>query len=114
MQHWRGMVELGSLMQDFPSASCGTNATLAVELLAEAARFKTDIDAALARSVVRNASGQIIFVPAAVTPGRNNATPYTTMTQDTVASYSNFRYFSISLTASGLRLLAHSLAVQVL
>ena len=37
MQHWRGMVELGSLMQDFPSASCGTNTTLAAELLAEAA-----------------------------------------------------------------------------
>ena len=109
MQHWRGMVELGSLMQDFPSESCGTNGTLAAELLAEAARFKTDIDAALARSVVRNASGQIIFVPAAVTPGRNNATPYTTMTQDTVASYSNFRYRSISLTASGLRHLAHSM-----
>lgn len=110
MQHWRGMVstvpkqsasccdyipfltgwlsqvELGSLMTDFPGVSCRTNATLAAELLAEAVRFKDDIDAALERSVVRNASGHVVFIPAAATPGAGNATPYTTMTMDTVAS----------------------------
>ena len=99
MQSWRGMIELGSLMSDFPAASCGTNASLAAELLAEAVRFKVDIDAALERSVVRNSSGHVVFVPAAVTPGANNATPYTTMTMDTVASYSNFRYYSEMLSS---------------
>ena len=100
MQSWRGMVELGSLMRDFPSSSWGSNATLAAELLAEAALFKIDIDRAMMRSVVRNSTtGKVVFVPAAVTPGANNATPYTTMTQDELASYSNFRYYSEMLSS---------------
>ena len=88
------MVELSSLMLDFPSAAWGANATLAAELQAEAALFKTDIDRAVRNSVVRDdadATGAIVYVPAAVTQGKNNATPYAHMTQDTVASYSNFR-----------------------
>lgn len=75
-------MELGRLMVDYPAAA-GTdaNATLAAEVLAEAALFKVDIDAAVARSVVRNNSnGKIVFVPAAVTRGANNATPYADMT----------------------------------
>lgn len=92
MQSWRGMIELANLMLDFPSAAWGANVTLATELLAEAERFRVDIDNALRHSVVLdNATGTILFVPAAVTPGKNNATPYAHMTQDTVASYSNFR-----------------------
>ena len=96
MQSWRGMVELGALMQDYPAAAgTGANATLATQLLQEAVLFKRDIDAAVARSVVRNAtSNAIVFVPAAVTVGANNATPYTDMTSDTLKSYSNFRYES--------------------
>jgi hypothetical protein len=94
MQSWRGMVELGNLMNDFPSTAWGANATLAAELLTEAALFKADIDSAVKNSVVRDQTGRIAFVPAAVTPGKNNATPYIDMTVDTVASYSNFRYYS--------------------
>ena len=95
MQSWRGMIELGNLMQDFPSTAWGANATLAAELLTEAARFKVDIDSAVRHSVVRdNQTGTVAFVPAAVTPGKNNATPYVDMTADTVASYSNFRYYA--------------------
>ena len=93
MQSWRGMVELANLMLDFPSAAWGSNVTLAEELLAEAELFKVDIDNALRHAVVPdNTTGATLFVPAAVTPGKNNATPYDHMTQDTVASYSNFRY----------------------
>ena len=86
------MVELSSLMFDFPSVAWGVNATLAAELQAEAELFKSDIDRAVENSVVRDdVTGAIVYVPAAVTQGKNNATPYTHMTQDTVASYSNFR-----------------------
>ena len=93
MQSWRGMIELGRLMQDYPAqAGSGANATLAAILLSEAQAFRADIDRALNHSVVLNASGHVRFVPAAVTPGRNNATPYRDMTMDTTASYSNFRY----------------------
>ena len=93
MQSWRGMVELGTLMQDYPAAAgTGANVTLATQLLQEAALFKHDIDAAVARSVVRNTTtNAIMFVPAAVTVGANNATPYSDMTSDTLTSYSNFR-----------------------
>lgn len=77
---------------DFPSVAWGVNATLAAELQAEAELFKSDIDRAVENSVVRDdVTGAIVYVPAAVTQGKNNATPYTHMTQDTVASYSNFR-----------------------
>jgi hypothetical protein len=56
---------------------------------------KTDTDTYVTEQVVRDRqTGKILFVPAAVTPSKNNATPFTHMTQDTVASYSNFRYYS--------------------
>jgi hypothetical protein len=104
MQSWRGMVELGTLMEDYPTAAkSGANATLATALLEEAVRFKKDIDAVVARSVVRNSTtNAIMFVPAAVTPGANNATPYGDMTSDTLESYSNFRYYSEMLSAGAM------------
>ena len=53
------MVELGNLMLDYPDTAAhttGANATLAAELLAEAVLFKTDIDAAINRSIVRTSN----------------------------------------------------------
>lgn len=88
--HWRGMVELGQLLVDYPNVH--VNQTFAKQLLAEASRFKTDIDAALARSVVRSKNGTILFVPAAVAPTGVQPAVYPSMTNDILSSYSNFRY----------------------
>lgn len=88
MWHWRGMLELGQLLLDYPQAH--SNHTFAQSLLAEAPRFKADIDAAMARSVVRR-NGTIFFVPAAVAPANTEPTVYPSMTNDVLSSYSNFR-----------------------
>ena len=88
MWSWRGMVELGNLLHDY---SAGQD-DLARRLLSEAGRFKKDIDRALNSSVVRDEStDKVIFVPCAVVPTGTTAKPYTSMTVDIVASYSNFR-----------------------
>jgi hypothetical protein len=88
MWSWRGMVELGNLLHDY---SAGQD-DLAWRLLSEAGRFKKDIDCALNSSVVRDEStDKVIFVPCAVVPTGTTAKPYTSMTVDIVASYSNFR-----------------------
>jgi hypothetical protein len=128
MWYWRGMVEVGRLLEDFPASftngTAGASAAsqLAAKLLQEAGRFKIDIDAAVTRSVVHRSannggssegSGEgageggreggdeaaIVFVPSAVAPAGTTPTPYPTMTTDTVASYSNFRYYSEMLSA---------------
>ena len=59
MWSWRGMVELGSLLADYPcdradfnKTSCKKGAALSATLLKEAASFKSDINAAVARSAV--------------------------------------------------------------
>ena len=75
------MIELSSLLLDFPSAAWGANATLAAELQAEAVLFKSDIDRAVRNSVVRDdATGAIVYVPAAVTQSLPTALPVLPMT----------------------------------
>ena len=115
MWSWRGMVELGTLLQDYPCDSadfdkpqCRAGRQLSTALLAEAKRFKADIDAAVARSVVRFTSaeratyGADMFVPCAAVPAGTQPKPYTSMTQDTVSEYSNFRYYSEMLSSGAL------------
>lgn len=98
MWYWRGMVELGNLLNDFVPSE----ASLANELLNEAQSFKADIDKALNASSVRNTSGILEFVPAAVVPAGTKPTRYMSMTTDTLASYSNFRYFSEMLSSGAM------------
>ena len=93
-------------------------------LLEEASAFKIDIDAQLAaasvvttkrkttqKKMIERESGDnvsssslsshttITFVPIAVVPHGTKPPPYSSMTQDTVASYSNFRYYSEMLSS---------------
>ncbi len=99
---WRGMVELGTLLADYPAVVTPDAARLASDLLAEAPRLKADIDAAVSASCVTNASGHVTFVPAAVAPTGTKPTPYASMTTDTLASYSNFRYYAEMLSSGAL------------
>ena len=61
MWSWRGMVELGTLLRDYPcegkshKPQCSEAQQLSLTLLAEAEKFKVDIDAAVARSVLYSA-----------------------------------------------------------
>ena len=96
------MVELGTLIADYPTAVTQEATELGSALLAEAPRFKADIDAALAASCVTNASGHVTFVPAAVSPAGSKPAPYPSMTADTLASYSNFRYYAEMLSSGAL------------
>lgn len=103
MWSWRGMLELGMLLRDYPKAATPAAAALGAALMDEAPRFKADIDAALAASVVIDASGHVQFVPAAVASAADEPPPpYPSMTADTLASYSNFRYYAEMLSAGFL------------
>ena len=108
MWHWRGMVEMGQLLLDYPAAAsaAGANATFAHELLQEAAALADDVRGALNASVVPLSEAHVaggdsagIFVPCAVAAANSTVTPYPTMTSGTVASYSNFRYYSEMLSS---------------
>ena len=81
MWHWRGMVELGRLLNDYPTAD-PADAIFAAKLLTEATAFKKDIDAALELSAVRTANGSLWFIPAAVVPAGTKPPPYNDMTYD--------------------------------
>ena len=85
MWYWRGMVELGSLLVDYPT-HVPADSQLADQLLAEARSFKVDIDAAVAASAVRDAHGKLLFIPAAAVPAGTKPPAYSSMTQDTLAS----------------------------
>ena len=100
MWHWRGMVELGRLLDAFPQVH--QNSSFAAELLRTAGRLKADIDASLLASVGRDSSGQVTFVPSCAIPHGTTAPPFESMTQDVVASYSNFRYYSEMLSSGFL------------
>jgi hypothetical protein len=115
MWSWRGMVELGTLLRDFPcdkadfdKPQCKAGRALSHALLTEATAFKAVIDAAVARSTVKFSAaaaktyGSSAFVPCAVVPKGTTATPYQSMTQDTVSEYSNFRYYSEMLSSGAL------------
>ena len=104
MWSWRGMVELGTLLRDYPcdradfnKPQCKMGRQLSADLLGEAAVFKLDIDAAVNRSVVKFSQeaaetyGADVFVPCAVVPAGTSPAVYQSMTHDTLSEYSNFR-----------------------
>ena len=103
MWGWRGMVELGTLLRDYPcdtdfdKPQCKMGRQLSATLLAEAEKFKVDIDAAVARSVVKfspeaaKTYGAEMFVPSAVVPDGKPPLVFQSMTQDTLSEYSNVR-----------------------
>ena len=106
MWHWRGMVELGNLLLDYPAAAAAAgdpdSAKLAATLLAEAVRFKADIDDSLTAGSVRLPNGTLYFVPAAAVPAGTTVKPYPDMTSDVLASYSNFRYYAEQLSSGAM------------
>lgn len=115
MWSWRGMVELGTLLRDYPcdkadfdKPQCKMGRRLSSNLLAEADKFKADIDAAIARSVVKfspeaaKTYGADMFVPSAVVPDGKPPLIFQSMTQDTLSEYSNFRYYSEMLSSEAL------------
>jgi hypothetical protein len=91
---WRGLLEIGNLF-----AKLGTergDATLAArgrELLAECKVLRDDIHRTVDRSVISTAGGD--FVP----PIAGLKRPFATMTQDQLASYTNYRYWLETLSA---------------
>lgn len=82
---------------DFEKPQCKMGRQLSAALLAEAGKFKVDIDAAVARSVVKfspeaaKTYGAEMFVPSAVVPDGKPPLVFQSMTQDTLSEYSNVR-----------------------
>ena len=92
MWAWRGMLELSKWLHEV-----GLEPAIASSLAAEALAFAADIQAALEIAVVRsNVTSEAVFVPPVA--GRGQAA-FGTMIESTLASYSNFRYFSEMLSA---------------
>ena len=93
MWAWRGMVELSRWLR-----AAGIQPALSAVLQEEASSFATDITMALDASTVRDPStGQVLFVPPIAGVGQ---TPFTSMTENTESSYSNFRCLSPPLSDS--------------
>jgi hypothetical protein len=88
------MYELGRLLVDRE-----LNTTLGQSMLAEAAEFKADIIRAADASAVKDKLGKVFFLPPVVGA---NQTAFQSMTANGMASYSNFRYFSETLSAGCL------------
>ena len=110
MWHWRGMVELGNLLLDYPTGDPAT-ASLAAQLLSEAAVFKSDISTSLEEASVRLTNGTLYFVPAAAAPKGTKPPAYVDMTYDVLSSYSNFRYYS-EMLAAGMMDDEHAVALM--
>ncbi len=89
----RGLRVAGKFLRDEGGA---TYADLAGALLAEAPAFSADFAASLVAAVLRNESGKVLWVPALAD---TNSTPYGTMTESILASYTNFRYYPELLSA---------------
>lgn len=92
----RGMIEMGRLLVDICPKACPQYTAFGSVLLAEASRFQADLNASLALSVVKNASGAPYFIPPYA---GENWTPFTSMIESVVSEYSNFRYYSELLGA---------------
>jgi hypothetical protein len=115
MWSWRGMQELGRLLLDYPQVAeqqqdeeelhhhqhhHPRNTSFGRHLLDEAALFKIDIDRSLEQAVLRDkTTDEVLFVPSAAVPANTTVKPYPDMTYSTVATYSNFRYYSEMLSA---------------
>ena len=98
---WRGMVEAGKFFRDVCGALpvCGALAAQGPVLLAEAARFRADIEASLALACTFDGQGNPLFIPPIAQVAYP---PFKSMIESTVAEYSNFRYFSELLGADFL------------
>jgi hypothetical protein len=107
---WRGMVEAGKFLRDVCGALplCAPLAPQGAVLLAEAARFRGDIESSLAQSVTFNADGSPFFIPPVAVVGM---APFHSMIESTLAAYSNFRYYS-ELLGADLLAPAYSVALQ--
>jgi len=91
---WRGLRELGSLYVDQgerrPDAALGEQGR---KLLGEGEALRNDLLRAVERSVIH--SGDQAFLP----PIAGHKEPFDTMTQDRLASYTNYRYWLETLSA---------------
>lgn len=100
---WRGMVESAKFLRDvcgaLPALCAPGLAAQAPTLLAEAARFRSDIEASLALSVTRSPDGSPFFIPPFAVLGMQ---PFTSMIDGVLAEYSNFRYYAELLGADFL------------
>jgi hypothetical protein len=91
----RGLRVAGQFLRDEGGAG---NAGLAASLLAEAPLFLADLSASLEAAVARadGPGSAVTWVPPLA---ESNSTPFGTMTDSILASYSNFRYFPELLAA---------------
>jgi len=91
---WRGWTEIGRVLLEMGDEAMKRRGE---ELLAEAASLRADTEASLAKCVI--ATTEPPFVP----PVAGFDKPFATMTQDTFASYTNYRYWAEMLSAGFLR-----------
>lgn len=96
MWAWRGFIQMIRWLKETKAVS---DPLLITNLTTEAIAYKKDLDRALEASIVRNSTGHPIFIPpfAAI-----NFTPFNSMVQSTISSYSNFRYWSEMLSSDYL------------
>jgi hypothetical protein len=111
---WRGLVEGGKFLRDVcadpaVAPTCGTLQPWGAVFLAEAGRFRDDLEASLALSATFDpATGAPLFIPPLALPAYP---PFKSMIESTVAMYSNFRYYAELLGADFLSP-AMSIALQ--
>ena len=91
----RGMAVLGWHLQADPKL----NQTLAKALLADAAKYRSDIASSVKLCLIPAKGKAMAFLPPYA---KMNTTPYTSMTTNREASYSNFRFYSEPLLAEVL------------
>jgi len=91
---WRGWTEIGRALAAMGDEAMQRRGN---ELLAEADALRKDLDASLAKSIVRTTTPP--FVP----PVAGFDRPFARMTQDRFASYTNYRYWIEMLSAGCLR-----------
>jgi hypothetical protein len=95
---WRGLLELGTLLEEIgKERNDAAMLRRARELLVEAEGLREDVLRAIERSVIAT-DGQPFLPPIA---GQKHA--FQTMTQDRLASYTNYRYWPESLSPRCLR-----------
>ena len=93
MWTWRGWLEIGRLYVDIGDEAMTRRGK---ELLQECAAFRKDIIASVERSIVD--AGEGLFIPPIAGYGK----PFDRMTEDNLASYTNYRYWIEMLSAGFL------------